>query len=84
MLIAALICGMVTAALYTRSFKLELSSWQVYSKHLFAGILMGIGAVIAGGGNDSQLLLALPSFSPAGITTIVAILVGIYLGKKLA
>lgn len=83
-LIVALISGMVVAALQTRSFKLVFSSWRVYSRHLFAGILMGIGAVIASGGNDTQLLLALPSFSPAGITTIMSILVGIYFGRKMA
>lgn len=83
-LIASLIGGMAVAALRTRSFKLVLSSWRVFSRHLFAGILMGIGAVVAGGGNDSQLLLALPSFSPAGVTTVIAILLGIYLGRKIA
>ena len=82
MLIVALIGGMVVAALKTRSFKLVFSNWRGYLKHLFAGILMGIGAVIASGGNDTQLLLALPSFSPAGITTVMFILVGIYFGRK--
>ena len=48
-LIAALMAGMLVAALRTRSFKLALSSWRVFSRHLFAGILMAIGFVIAGG-----------------------------------
>lgn len=82
-LIAGLIGGMVAAALHTRSFKLSLSTWKGYLKHLSAGILMGIGAVTASGGNDSQLLLALPSCSPAGVTTVIFILLGIYLGRRI-
>ncbi len=81
-LIAALVAGMVAAALRTRSFELEFASWGVFQRHLFAGILMGIGAAIASGGNDSQLLLALPALSPAGAATILSMLVGIYLGRK--
>lgn len=84
MLIAALIGGMVIAALWTQSFKLVLSSWRVFLRHLFAGMLMGIGAAIASGGNDSQLLLALPALSPAGVITVLSMLVGIYVGRKIA
>jgi len=43
---------------------------------------MGIGAAIASGGNDSQLLLGLPSLSPAGVTTIFFMLCGIALVKR--
>ncbi|MGF1786413.1 YeeE/YedE family protein [Photobacterium swingsii] len=52
-------------------------------KHLFAGCIMGIGASLALGGNDSQLLLALPSFSPAGAVSIVMMVVGISCGMGL-
>ena len=47
-------------------------------RHSSAGVLMGIGAALAGGGNDSQLLLALPSLSFAGLATVLSILCGIY------
>ena len=82
MLMAALVGGMVLAALCTHSFKLEVSGWRSYSKHLFAGILMGLGAAIASGGNDSQLLLALPALSPAAGVTVASMLVGIYIGRR--
>ncbi|MGF1832909.1 YeeE/YedE thiosulfate transporter family protein [Photobacterium sanguinicancri] len=49
-------------------------------KHLFAGCIMGVGASLALGGNDSQLLLALPSFSPAGAMSIAMMVVGISCG----
>lgn len=38
---------------------------------------MGIGASLALGGNDTQLLLALPTFSPAGGVAIMGMLIGI-------
>ena len=82
-LIVALICGMAAAALWSGTFKLTLSGWPVFSRHLFAGILMGTGAALASGGNDTQLLLALPALSPAGAATVLAMLGGIYLGKKI-
>jgi hypothetical protein len=84
MLMAALLGGMVIAALSTRAFNLSLAGWRVLSRHLTAGVLMGVGAAVASGGNDSQLLLGLPAFSPAGLATVWAMLGGIYLGRRLA
>lgn len=84
MLMAALIGGMALAALSHRTFSFVFSSWRVFIRHLVAGILMGVGAAIASGGNDSQLLLALPALSPAGCATVLSMLVGIYLGKRVA
>lgn len=82
LLMVALIFGMVLAAVKTRSFKLTLSCWRTYVRHLLAGVLMGVGAVTAGGGNDTQLLLALPALSVAGLTAVVSMLAGIYLVRK--
>jgi len=82
-LAAALIGGMLIAALWSHSFKIEGANWPVVFRHLFAGILMGVGAAVASGGNDSQLLLALPALSPAGGVTVLSMLGGIYLGRVL-
>jgi len=82
-LIGSLITGMVLAAFKTQSFKLEIENWKSILKHLIAGILMGVGAAIANGGNDSQLLLALPALSPAGFSSVASMLVGIFLGLKI-
>ncbi|MGF1707207.1 YeeE/YedE thiosulfate transporter family protein [Enterovibrio baiacu] len=79
----ALIGGMVVAALKTRSFKWKVKHLPRYGYHLFAGVLMGSGASIAGGGNDAQLMLSLPAFSPYGFVTVFSMLVGIALGLKL-
>jgi len=83
MLIVSLLGGMAVAALWTKSFKLEVPGLRVLSKHLLAGSLMGVGAAIASGGNDSQLLLALPALSPAGGVTVLSMLAGIYVGRKM-
>ncbi len=82
MLIAALITGMVLAAVITQSFNPTFDTARGYLRHLAAGILMGVGAALAGGGNDSQLLLALPALSPAGITSVAFIIIGIYASKR--
>ncbi|MGB2078528.1 MAG: YeeE/YedE thiosulfate transporter family protein [Vibrio sp.] len=82
-LMFCLMGGMLISTLKTGTFSLTFYSFSRYLFHLSAGILMGIGAVLAGGGNDSQLLIALPSLSPAGFSTIFSIIFGIYLGKRL-
>tara|TARA_R110001583_G_scaffold154593_1_gene306285 strand:- start:1231 stop:1395 length:165 start_codon:yes stop_codon:yes gene_type:complete len=41
---------------------------------------MGVGASLAHGGNDTQLLLALPALTPAGFTAILSMVAGIWIG----
>ncbi|OAN11555.1 hypothetical protein A3K86_21775 [Photobacterium jeanii] len=83
LVIACLIVGMALGAKSRLSLtKFELRPSQL-AKHMIAGLIMGIGASLALGGNDSQLLLALPSFSPAGAASIAMIIVGISCGMGL-
>jgi len=79
-LFIALLIGMFSAAWYTKKFEIIKSSWKEWSLHIVAGTFMGIGASLALGGNDTQLLLALPTFSPAGIVAVLGMLVGIWVG----
>jgi hypothetical protein len=81
-LISFLILGMLLAALRAKTFKLIIDKWQVCFKHLLAGICMGVGAALANGGNDSQLLLALPGLSLAGFVSVFFMLIGIFVGVK--
>ncbi|AXB30838.1 hypothetical protein DSB67_04295 [Vibrio campbellii] len=81
-LMAALIGGMVIAAIAKKSFEFRPSAIKHYMRHLAAGILMGLGAVMAGGGNDSQLLVALPALSSAGIVAVMSIIAGIFVGVR--
>jgi hypothetical protein len=76
----ALIVGMALAAWWTKRFDLKIAKWPVWSLHLMSGILMGVGASLAMGGNDSQLLTTLPAFSPAGFLAVACMLMGILFG----
>lgn len=78
----SLIIGMAIAAWRTRRFKLILPNAKQNILHFVAGVFMGLGASLAMGGNDSQLLLALPAFSPAGFVAVSTMLVGIAIGLK--
>ncbi|MFC0173927.1 YeeE/YedE thiosulfate transporter family protein [Vibrio comitans] len=80
MLIACLVLGMLLAAIATRSFHLEMAGAKRYFWHLGSGCLMGFGAVLAGRGNDTQLLVALPALSPAGAIAVSSIIAGIFAG----
>ncbi|WP_044621150.1 YeeE/YedE thiosulfate transporter family protein [Photobacterium gaetbulicola] len=78
--IAGLVTGMAIGArsrLSLRDFEFRLK--QLLS-HFFAGTVMGVGASLALGGNDSQLLITLPTFSPAGGVAVLFMIIGITTG----
>jgi hypothetical protein len=79
-LFLALLLGMFSAAWHTKKFEMIKSNWQQWSLHIIAGTFMGVGASLALGGNDSQLLLALPTFSPGGIVAVIGMVLGIWTG----
>ncbi|PVZ69644.1 YeeE/YedE thiosulfate transporter family protein [Pelagibaculum spongiae] len=79
--LAALLAGMMIAATRTRAFKIKIPKLRSLIRHLLSGILMGIGGALALGGNDAQLLLALPTLSTAAISTVAAMLFGIVCGS---
>jgi uncharacterized membrane protein YedE/YeeE len=75
-----LLIGMFIAAWHNNKINVQLPNIRQWIIHLLAGILMGVGASLAQGGNDAQLLLALPAFSPGGLGAVIGILFGIWLG----
>lgn len=83
LLFFGLLSGMLLAAWRTKKFQLIEFSISQSCSHVFAGTLMGIGASLALGGNDSQLLLALPALSPAGFLSTAGIVIGIWFGLRL-
>ncbi|WP_394210975.1 YeeE/YedE thiosulfate transporter family protein [Enterovibrio calviensis] len=83
MLVTVLILGMFVAAKLTGSFLLRGMAFQSAAKHFAAGCLMGVGAVMAKGGNDTQLLVAMPSLSLNGFAAVASMVVGIYIGLNL-
>jgi hypothetical protein len=80
LLFFTLLLGMVFSAWRAKRFQLIMLNYKHWLMHLLSGVLMGIGASLAAGGNDSQLLLALPTFSLAGIIAVIGIVVGIFIG----
>lgn len=79
-----ILLGLVAGMAFGAKNRLPIKAFEVRAKqmasHLFAGIIMGLGASLALGGNDSQLLIALPAFSPAGAVAIISIILGIAAG----
>ncbi|MGF1703957.1 YeeE/YedE family protein [Photobacterium makurazakiensis] len=83
LIITGLIVGMAAGAKKRLSItQFEIRFNQLVT-HLIAGIIMGVGASLALGGNDSQLLIALPAISPAGAITVLFIVLGIASGMML-
>ncbi|WP_261396789.1 YeeE/YedE thiosulfate transporter family protein [Photobacterium rosenbergii] len=79
-----ILLGLVVGMAFGAKSRLPIKAFEVRAKqiasHLFAGVIMGLGASLALGGNDSQLLIALPAFSPAGLVAIISIILGIAAG----
>ena len=71
---------MFFAAWRTKRFALQGANVRVYVVHLLAGIFMGMGAALALGGNDTQLLVFLPSMSLASVVTMMSMFAGIRIG----
>lgn len=80
LIIVFLFSGMIYAAWRTKRFQIRRPKGRIILLHLLAGILMGVGAALARGGNTFHLLLTLPVFSPAGLVAVASMLVGVYVG----
>ena len=59
------------------SLRLRWRRVQTWPRHLIGGTLMGAGAVLIPGGNDTLILDSLPGLSPHAIPAFVALLFGI-------
>lgn len=79
-ILAMMLLGMGIAAWRYRRFKILFPDMKGAVKHFTAGTLMGAGAAAALGGNDFQLLLAIPALSLAGLLAIIGIVLGVRIG----
>jgi uncharacterized protein len=77
LLFAALFAGMVVSALQRRSLRLRGASLRALMPHVYGGLLMGIGAGMVPGGNDTLMLVGLPTLSLWALAAYLALLSGI-------
>ena len=78
-ILAALGAGVLVGSLRARQFRIIVPAPAAAAGHLAAGILMGIGLAVALGGNDTQLLLRLPTLAASALLALAGLLVGIWL-----
>jgi uncharacterized protein len=76
-LLAALLAGMVVSAVQRGSFEFRWGGTGGALKHLAGGALMGMGAALIPGGNDSIVLTGIPTLSGVALATYLALLLGI-------
>lgn len=76
-LLAALVAGMLASALQRGSFALRRGSARDNAAALAGGFVMGIGADMMPGGNDTLVLTGLPTLSVQALGAYAAMLAGI-------
>lgn len=77
LLVIALLIGMLVSAVQRQSFALRPPRPREFFSCLAGGLLMGLGAAVLPGGNDTLLLTALPSLSIYALANYAAVLAGI-------
>lgn len=76
-LLMALFAGMLASSLQRRSWHLRGASLHVLLPHVCGGLLMGVGAAMVPGGNDTLMLVGLPTLSLWALAAYAALLAGI-------
>jgi len=82
LILLTMLMGMAAGAWRFGRFRWVWPTVGETGKHLGGGLLMGVGSALALGGNDFQLLLASPSLSPASLSALMSMLVGIWFGVQ--
>lgn len=78
LLVAGLVLGMWLSAVQRRSVALRIPTQAGRAlRHAVAGLLMGAGAALIPGGNDTLLLSSLPALSPTAGAAYAAMLLAI-------
>jgi uncharacterized membrane protein YedE/YeeE len=76
-LFAAMLGGMITSTLQRRSFHFAWRPSLAWLRNFGGGTLMGVGAVLIPGGNDTLILHGIPTNSPNALPAYIAMLAGI-------
>ena len=83
-LVIALVAGMLASALERGSWRRRIPPGAgAWLRHIGGGVLMGAGAAMVPGGNDTLLLNALPTLAAQAIAAYLAMLAGIALVLRL-
>jgi uncharacterized membrane protein YedE/YeeE len=69
--------GMLLSAWQRGNWRVQWHLVKTWPRHLIGGALMGAGAVLIPGGNDTLMFKSLPGLSPHAIPAIVALVFGI-------
>ena len=76
--------SIASAALRERRFMIKWPTWQGAIRHLAGGMLMGLGAILIPGGNDTLLLVGIPGaawqafVSYALLVAVLAALIAVF------
>ena len=79
-LFVAFFAGMLVSALQRGTFRLRWQPAGAIWARLVGGAMMGVGAAMVPGGNDTLLLTGLPAFSGWALGAYVAVLIGVATG----
>jgi len=80
LLFAAVFIGMVASSVQRRSFSLRWQPRGALAPRLGGGLLMGVGASLVPGGNDTLILTGLPALSGWAIVAYLALVAGVATG----
>lgn len=80
----ALIAGMVIAAAGGGMFRLQWGTIGQWAAAAGGGLLMGLGATLVPGGNDTMLFTGIPLLLPNLLAAYAAFFVTLYIGLRIA
>jgi uncharacterized membrane protein YedE/YeeE len=80
LLFAAMFLGMVASAMQRGSFALRWRPQGALAPRLGGGVLMGLGASLVPGGNDTLILTGLPALSGWAVAAYLALVAGVGAG----
>lgn len=76
LLVIAMLAGMLASSWQRRSFALG-THWRQLPRRVAGGLLMGIGAALVPGGNDTLILAAIPTASVWALANYFALIAGV-------
>lgn len=82
LLTLGLLWGAFGSALLSKQFTIRMSPPLELAKGVVGGILMGVGASMAGGCNVGGFFSAISALSASGLTMMVGLIAGAYLGLR--